>query len=785
MILHYIKSAVKSIYSNRKFTLINILGFSFAISVCLAITLFILKEYSYDSYHENGEQIVRLIDSKNKSSNIDYRVKNILIDNFPEIENACLVQRDNNRSNINIGEKALYVNDIMSVDNDFFKIFSIKFIAGQADQAFANINSVVLTEKTAQLFFGEENPIGKEILYGRTNLLSVTAVIEDFPENSSISAGIIVNAANDDFKFSFSCENYKDKTTHRWEFRIYALLNNEVEKKRISEKINDRVSLLKPYVSQIDFLPLEDIYLRDETIGSETKRGNSDLLQLLGAIAIIILSLAIVNYINLTLAQQKKKNKLTGLRKSFGASNSDLLAYFIIEAIIISLLSFILSAFLVWIFSPFYSSVFATRINVDLLQNLPYLAVMALAVFVIGFCSGIGPAIILSKKSPNEVINQKTNSRQKQSYMRNALIVFQFTASIILIICLIIVQKQIIYVKHKDPGFAEKDLLNINLPYLPKKDKSKAFTLAAELRKNPLFKKVSLSNGAPGSINFTMGSGIEHSDKNTAIPVVIVDTNFISTFQLQIIKGRGIEPGDFGKVCMVNEAFYKHFEFENLSNKRFKNYTDNGLEIIGVVKDFQYGSLHNKITPLCILFAENNNFYQLSVKTIPNSILPAIEELKKTWQTVLPEYPLQYQFFDDWFDALYEKEERFAKTIGLFALLAIAISCFGIFGLAIFSSEQRTKEIGIRKTNGAKTYEIIRMLNNDFLKWVFIAFVIASPIAYIIMQKWLENFAYKTELNWWIFALAGLIAMGIALLTVSFQSWRAATRNPVESLRYE
>ena len=783
MLAYHIKSVLKSIFSDKKFTSINVIGFAFAISVCLAISLFLLQEYSYDSYHQNADRIVRIIDSNKNSSNIDYRVKDILLENYPEFENACLVQRETNPTNINLGNKAYSIDDILSVDNQFFKLLSISFLNGNPSKPFENINSAIITESKAKQLFGSENPIGKEILFERTNLLTITGVIKDFPANSSISAGLLVNAENDEFKFSFSCENYKDKTTHRWEFRVYALIGADINRNALSGKINTKLGSLKPYVNEIGFLPIKNMYLYDATIGSHSKKGNPELLKLLMAIAFIILILAIVNYINLTLAQQNKRNKITGIKKSFGASNSMLFVHFIIESIIISTISFIFSIALVSVFSPLYAAVFGSSIHIDSLFNSYHLMGLLMCILIVGFISGVAPALILSRSNPNDIIKKTALRGKRQSYFRNALIIFQFTVSIVLIISLLVVQKQISFVKNKNPGFSEERLICLSIPYLPKEEKSKTQSFVSELKSYPFFKNISLTNGVPGKINFQMGSGIENKD--LAIPCLIVDTAFISTFQLQIVKGRNLEPGDYGKVCMVNESFYNYFEFSNLENKKYNNYRDGGLEIIAVVNDFQYGSSHSKIAPLCIVFAENNNYYQLNIKIAANSLPSAMKTINKKWEEIMPAYPLKYQFFDDWFDQMYEKEEHFAKTIGLFALLAIAISCFGILGLAIFSADQRTKEIGVRKVNGAKTYEIISMLNRGFSKWVAIAFVLACPIAWYVMHKWLENFAYKTELSWWIFALAGIIAMGIALLTVSFQSWRAATRNPVESLRYE
>ncbi|RUT73486.1 ABC transporter permease [Ancylomarina longa] len=781
MFIYYLKSAIRSLLVNKKFTIINILGFSFALSVSLAISIFLIHEFSYDRYHKNADQIVRIIDTKNNSSEIDYRVKDIILENFPEFKDACLVFKNPWPTNLTINNKAVSSNEIMSVDNHFFRFFSLKFIEGNPSQPFANQNSVILTKSTAQKLFGNTKVIGKEILFERKNLLRINGIVEDFPENSSIKAGIFVNAENDDFKFAFTCTNSDDVSTHRHPFRIYALLNEHSDPENVKNKLNADINILAPYLEEVDFLPLKDIYLHDNTIGSNTEKGNPQLLTLSTIIAGIILILAIVNYINLTLAQFNEKNKIIGIRKSYGASTKNLLFHYFIEAIIMAFISYLLSIFIVWICSPLYSSVFNYQFSIDLILDLKIQFYLLASILFLGFLSGLGPSIALAKANPSSNFRKEKNI----SISRNILVVFQFAVSIALIVSVLVIKTQISFVKHRDPGFNKSQLLLVNMPYLSKGSKTKAITYANELRKLPLFENVSLTNGVPGKVNFTMGSGIENDDNNISVPTLIVDTNFLSTFQIKIINGRKPLPSDFGKVCLINEAFYKHFKFNSLDNKRFDNYIDGGLKIIAVVNDFQYGSLHNRIAPTCIILGENSNYYQLNLRIATNSIQPAIKRVKEKWNEILSDYPLSYQFYDDWFDTMYEKEERLANTILLFTLIAIGISCFGILGLAIFSAERRTKEIGVRKTNGAKNYEIISMLTKDFLKRVVIAFVIACPIAWYAMNKWLENFAYRTELSWWIFALAGVIAMGVALFTVSFQSWRAATRNPVESLRYE
>jgi len=783
MFWYYLKIAIRNIRTNKKFSIINIAGFAFAISICLAISLFLAKEYSFDRFHENADHIVRLINTKFNSSLIDYRVKDILSKNYSEIENICLIQRSSHPVEITYGDKGFYLDDIMSVDKNYFEIFTVPVALGQQSNPFTSINSAVITESTAKIIFGKESPLGKELLVWGTDPVTITAIIKDFPDNSSITASILVNAENEKFRFTKWIGDSRDLSTYQWPFHLYLQLKKNVDPVILAAKINENIDQLKPYAEQIGFLNLKDIYLHDKTTGSETKQGNASLLKLMGGIAIIILILAVINYINLTVAQQNKRNKDTGLKKAIGADRSTIIIQYLSESIIVIFLAFVLGIFLVWLLMPFYQTIFNTSTDVKTLFSFPYYVILPGTILIIGTISGSWPAIILSGISPVKILSGYSIIKVKKNYLRNILTIFQFTISIILIFCVMVVLRQIKYVKHKNPGFNEELLLRFDIPNILEKDVQKTRVLLEEFHKSPYIKNLSLSSGVPGRIYMTMGSNMENTKNNTGVPCIIADTTFLETFGLKVIKGRNLEPGDFEKVCMINEAAYKYFDFQNLENKRFNNF--GGFDIIGVVNDFQYSSLHKTIGPVCIMFSSKSRPTHLTIRFERNGIGPGMEFINKEWQKILPGYPVKYQFYDEWFDSMYRSEEYFARNISLFAILAIVISCIGILGLAIFSSERRTKEIGIRKINGARISEILMMLNKDLIKLVIIAYITAIPVAWFTMHKWLENFAYRTELSWWIFASAGFLALVIALLTVSWQSWWAATRNPVEGLRYE
>ena len=783
MFLYYFKSTIRNLWINRKFTIINVAGFAFAISVCLGISLFLAREYSFDRFNEHAAQIVRVIDTKDNSSMIDYRVKDILIKNYPEIDNACLVLRSGHPIEIKCGNKGYYLDDIMSVDNRFFEVFTVSFLTGQNESPFTDINSAVITESISKKLFGPEPPLGKELLVWGNIPVRVTGLIKDFPDNSSINAGLIVNAENDKFKFYQSIGNSSDLSTYRWFFQIYLQLKPGNYPEQLVSKINSNSSLLLPYVEKAGFIQLKDIYLHDTTSGSETRQGNPGLLKLLTGIALIILILAIINYVNLTIAQQSKRNKDTGIKKTFGASRTNILTYYLIESIIVSIMAFVLGLYLAWIMLPFYNAIFDATLGLNSILQFPNSIILLASILVVGLISGCGPAVIFSQVSPVRIMSGSMVNPAKKSFFRNFLTVFQFVISVILIFCVIIVIKQIKFVKHRNPGFSEAQLLRVDVPNIQKPDIQKAMTLVEEFRKSPFIKRVSVSSGVPGDIYMSMGSNMQNSTRNMSVPCILADTAFLETFNLKVVMGRNLEPGDYGKVCMMNEAAYRHFEFENLYNKRFNNY--GGFDIIGVVNDFQYTSLHKTIGPVCIMFTPNARPTAINIRFTNNGTEPGMEMVRKLWEEMLPQYPLKFQFYDEWFDSLYRSEERFARTIGLFATLAIVISCIGILGLAIFSAERRTKEVGIRKVNGANIFQVIVLLNARFMMYVALAFIIGAPVMYFTMKKWLSSFAYRTSLDWWIFLLSGVIALVIALASVSWQSWRTATRNPVEALRYE
>jgi putative ABC transport system permease protein len=784
MIGNYLKVSLRNLIRHKTFSLINILGFAFGISVCLLIVLFLMKEYSYDSYNANANRIYRLIDVENNSSAIDYRVAPAVLNNYPEVKNACVVNIFSGKIGTSYNNAGYNIDNVMSVNNAFFEMFSTRFICGNQSMPLPTPNSVVLTESSARTLFGNENPLGKVVVMWRTFPLTVTGVIKDFPDNSTINANMIVNMENNAFKFSQTQFNGKDSSTYRYWFNTYLQLSEKSDASQLANKINGSPEPLQPYLKKAGLILLTDLYLHDNTKGSTTKKGNPALLSLFTGIALVVLILAIINYINLSIAQQNKRNKEIGIRKTIGAGRKDIVFLFLTESFLITSVAFTVALVMTEITLPFFESIVDSHLSTRVLIQFPWVFVLFLSIILTGILSGIVPAVLFSSFNPVKVFSGKMIVVGRKDYFRNLLTVIQFTASIVLIFSIIVIERQINFAKHNDLGFDKEQLLRLDLPFtFSDKDISKVNVLTNKLSENQAIKNVSASQCVPGDVHYSMGSMIEGKEK--FISCIFADSNFINTFDIQLMKGRELLPGDYGQACMINETAFKYFGWDDLKNKRYNNGKEGGYEVIGVVKDFHIASLHQPIEPTCIMFSSQVPPSTITLRIRKGATQQTMAYLQKVWKEVYPDFPMNYQFYDEWFNQMYREDDRFGDAIGLFALLAVSISCLGILGMAVYSSERRAKEIGIRKVHGASTRQLMGLLNKDLMKRVIVAFTIACPIGWYAMNKWLQDFAYRTDINWWIFMFAGMVALIVALMTVSWQTWRTATRNPVDSLRYE
>ncbi|QGY44674.1 FtsX-like permease family protein [Maribellus comscasis] len=776
MIRFKLKLAVRNLLKNKLYTSLIIGGFAVGFTACILIALFYNAEHNVDKHFANYDNIFRLYDAKEDKAGLDYKLNTILSENYPDIEETCPLGFAYFPFTLKDAETKDYIraNYLVSTNNNFFDVFSQEIVAGVADKPFSQNNSAVLTESLAKKLFGDKNPLGrtvKEEFFTAT----VTAVMKDLPENSSFKAEILLNSENKEFQMAQECNG----GVCIFPVEHFLLLKNGTKPNEFAEKLNSSIGQF----TTTDSLALQnitDIYLSTKKLGwaDEHTKGNSKMLMVFLSIGILIILLSSINYLNYTISMQYAKLKEIGINKTNGAGKPQLILDSFIEVTLGIIIALLISVILTTILFPSAESLFGRSIQISDINFYQLLPVFAAIFFAIILLNSLAPIYILSRFNITDFLSGGRKSRGKQ-WIKQAMLTFQLTVSIALIAAVLLIFKQLQFVKHHDLGFDEEHLVRIELPFLFKK----ANALGNEIATLPFVSGSTLSAGNPGNINLSMGSGVE--DNEFMVNCIHVSDNFLETFGIHLLDGRDFMAGDKNKACIMNRAAIVRYGWENIEGKKYNNGREGGYEVVGVVNNFNVESLHSEMTPVALIYNPEQEFGTLSLRLSAGNAGRQMEQIRKVWNNFLPDDPMEFTFYDDQFQAMYVKEEKLAKAISFFSLIAVVLTCMGILGQIFLISLNRTKEIGVRKVNGAKVSEILILLNKDFIIWVLIAFILASPATWFAMNKWLENFAYKTELSWWIFALAGLLALGIALLTVSWQSWRAATRNPVEALRYE
>ncbi len=778
MIRFNLKLAIRNLLKSKFYSILIIGGFSIGFAACILIGLYYYSEHSVNKGFANYKQIYRLYDEEDKECKLDYEMFPVLTENYPEIEQACPIDYHGGFEFSIVDEQEhvdTRVDNIISTNNNFFTLFNPHVISSLSNTPFSGNESVVITETVAKRMYGDKNPIGQQITIFNTFKATITAVIEDIPENSSFKAEVILNSENENFRLSRNCNNGNciNLTNH------YIQLRNDVDVNQFAERLNQTIGNYGFNQKKLELQNLADIYLSSFWVDDTHFKGNSKMLTIFLFIAILILILSSINYLNYVVSVQYSKLKETGINKTVGAGWKQLVSYSVTEVATGILASVIISVLLTILLLPITNVLFGKQLHVESLGLLKLLPVFVGIVLIIILVNSLAPIYLISRFNITDFLSGLRKRGGKQ-ISKQVTLTFQLTASIVLIAIVLVIFKQLSFVKHYDLGFNQEMLVRINLPFTNPNLK----TLNQETQKLTFVKNSTLSFGCPGMINNTMGSNI--GENSFMLDCIFIGDDYLNTMGIELLEGRPLLDGDKGKACIINEAAYKQYGWGNLEGKRFNNAKEGGYKVVGLAKDFHVKSLHQKINPAVLVYDSYRGKYNvLSVRLVPGSVSEQMKQIRKIWDKIIPDETMNFTFYDDQFQAMYVKEEKLAKSISFFSVIALALTCMGILGQIFLISLNRTKEIGVRKVNGAKVSEILTMLNKDFVKWVAIAFVIATPVAYYAMNKWLENFAYKTNLSWWIFALAGAMALGIALLTVSWQSWRAATRNPVEALRYE
>lgn len=801
MFKNYLKTTIRNFIKQRAYTLITVFGLSIGITSCLMIMLYVKQELSYDRFHTNVDRIYRVAvetdrpQGRSKTAATPFPVAPALKEDYPDIEHiARIFFAENNL--VQYEDKRFFEQSFAFMDPGFFKIFSFPLIQGSALNLLEDPGSIVITSSIANKYFGEKDPIGKVIRYGNQFNFTVAGVIEDVPINSQFHFDFAASflALNQDI-VGFPLDQWGAYT----DLYTYVLLPVNQNADEFQEKVQSFLQKHHdtPGVTRELFLqPMASIHLHSH-INSEIEKNNfvSNLV-ILFTIAFFILIIAIINYMNLTTAHSSRRAKEVGMRKVLGAKRFQLFKQFMGESICLSLLAMCLSLIFIRVLLPAFSSLVGKSVEFVYSENLLFLGLILLLSLIVGAISSIYPALFLSGFQPVKTLKGLKDTGKSsfvQLFFRKALVVTQFVISLLLIIGTLVINQQLHYLTNANLGFDKEQMVII--PFFDNSVNDKYETVKNELAAHPNVVSAAACFNTPiGESNgFAISVFPDGRDAGAkfVINMNIIDFDFIDSFGLEIIAGRKFSKeftSDYEKAFIVNEAALKDLGYaspEDAIGKKFIigiNYLEG--TVIGVVKDFHITSLHEDIGPLLMLH-KPEWFNSMAVKIRPDDISGTLVFLEKTWIKFVPNYPFSSSFLDERIDRMYQSEKQTSIIIRTFSMIAIAIACLGLFGLAAYTAEKRTKEIGIRKVLGATVSNLIFMLSTEFTKWVLVANVVAWPVAYFAMNRWLRNFAYQTSIGLAPFILAAVLVFLIALFTVSFQALKTALADPIESLRYE
>jgi putative ABC transport system permease protein len=772
MIIQNLKLILRGLKNNKVYSLLNIGGFAIGFAVLLTITLFIYNEITVDHTINGHERIYRIISSEKKDCNLNLKIAQQIGKDYPEVESVVPVQYITGW-NLNISCEGNFakVKDLIATDNQFFKLFNIKLIEGFSSEPFSESYSAVLTQRLARILFGDKSALGKSINISGFRDVRITGVIDNFPSNCSIYSDLFINFEDEKNRIIQSANN----AVIWYPGNIYIKLKQDNDPQIFENKIDQIYNSPAGVKDKLLLQPLTRIYFEKGIANNPNRTANTSMIYLFSAIAFLILLLSVSNHVNFTLSLQYTRLRETGIKKTHGADFRHLALFHLTENTFNTLLAFTISVFITIQILPFASGLFERNLDFNNVYRYPVWLVTCLVIIMVIIITSIAPVYMSAKFDILKFLNADI-FKKSGGGINNVLSIFQATVSIVLISCFITIYKQLTFAKQADLGFNKDHLIRIVLP----SDFKKGDMVKQEFGKLPFIESSALSMGVPGLINSRVGSGEEGNP--FWLDCLEVDEDFLKTFSVKLLVGREFHKGVDEKVCILNQTALKKYGWTDIEDKEFRNY--GGLKVIGVVNDFSVSSMHSERTPVALVF-KNRYMNALSLRLKAGNVEKQISLLKETWNSILPEYLFDYSFYDEYFDSLYKKEEREGLAVTIFSFLALVITLMGITGLTFQNCLSRSKEIGIRKINGARITDIMVMLNKAFINRIIIAFIIATPIAWLAMHKWLQSFAYRTELNWWIFALAGIATFGIVILTVSLQSWRTATRNPVEALRYE
>ncbi len=814
MIKNYFKIAFRNLWKNKGYSAINIFGLAVGLATCLLIILYITDELSYDRFYKNADRIYRINSDiqfgggKLHMTQTSDMMGELLKKDNPQVEEYTRVYTSEGDKLIKKGNEFITEKNVASVDSTFFSVFMLPAIEGDTKTALNEPNTVVLTESSAKKYFGTTaNIVGKtiEIKNGETTKpYKITALIKDIPKESHFNFDFLFSMKNVDYQWG-------QLTSHN--FHTYLLLKPGTDDKVFTKKFDDYINkYVLPSVQQFikvssmeefrksgnyleySLIPLTKIHLFSDYTFEIKPSGNIQYVYIFGAVALFILIIACINFMNLSTARSASRAKEVGIRKVLGTERKTLIAQFLVESTVTACIALFLAIVIAYFVLPLFNDVAAKSLSVSNLLSIQILPFILLLPFVVGLLAGSYPAFFLSSFKPIVVLKGNANTGFKKSNLRNVLVVFQFATSIMLIIATIIVYNQLHFIQTTKLGFNKDQVLVIDGAY--------ALNNNAQVFKNEVLAINGVSSGTLSAyIPVTNSSRSDNTyskeavmDAKSGIDMQTwrIDYDYIKTMGMEIVKGRNFSK-DFSadsSAMLITETTAKLLGYDDAVGKNIYIPSDvpgdksmMPIHIIGVIKDFHFESLRQNIGPLCMRLGNSTGLASFRINTANAQDL--VQQVSNKWKALAPGLPFSYRFLSDSFDEMYRSEKRAGNIAIVFAVLAVLIACLGLFGLVTFMAEQRTKEIGVRKVLGASIPNVVALLSKDFLLLVLIACVFAFPVAWWVMHKWLQDFAYRINISWWVFVIAGFAAFIIALITVSVQAFKAAIANPVKSLRTE
>jgi len=785
MLKNYLKTAFRNILRHKGFSLINLSGLAIGMACCVILFLYIQSELSYDRFHEKADRIFRVVSQSERDGQPDRFAKTpaplatALLNDFPEVEKAVRMSR--NSFHVFYDEKR-FNEQVFFADQELFDIFSFPLKFGDPESALADPYSLIISEKTAEKYFGKEDPIGEIIRLGDWQDFKITGVLANIPENSHLR-----------FDFLGRFADYARRHFDQWgigNYYTYILVSEGFSIDAFNEKIPDFVEKYRGrdsryvYKQRYDLQAITRIHLHSKLRGEVSPNSDIRHIAIFSLVAFFILLIACFNYMNLSTARGSIRSREVGLRKVIGATKSQLINQFMGEMFVLSFISLVLSLLLIELIMPIFNDLAGKQLEADYFHNPVLIAFFAGIMIAVGLISGSYPALFLSRFQPSRVIKGVLGDK-KNALLRRILVISQFAISITFIIATALIFYQLEFMKTKKLGFDKEHVLMI--PLHDKEVLQKIETVKQEFLADPNVISASASSFFPGEKIWYQNYWFEGAEEMNApmIHWIAADHDFIDTYQIEILQGRNFSKefsSDSQNAYILNEAAVKEIGWSEPLGMQFE-IIERG-PVIGVVKDFHFFSLHQQIEPLAMLIYPEGYDY-ISVRIRPEQIPATLRFLGKKWAEFSKTQPFEYSFLDEDYDFLYKSETRLTKIFSYIAILAVFIASLGLFGLASFVIERRTKEIGIRKVLGASVSSLFMALSKDFAFCVLVANIIAWPAVYYFISRWLQNFAYRIEIGYWVFLMAAFFAMGIALLTVSYQALKAAVANPVEVLRNE